>query len=107
MNEVPCTHICEDDGMFLGISEHFQDSIMLKSLQCPSDSISIKGGFVYDPKMMPNNSKIFPDIANFKEHRKFKNLCKMIDMNNHYFEYQDRISVNCNGWKPSKASLIA
>jgi hypothetical protein len=62
---------------------------------------------VYDPSMMPNNSNIFPDISNFKEHRKFKNLCKMINMDNHYFDLKDRISGECNGWKPTKTSLIA
>ena len=44
---------------------------MLQNLHCPYDSISVKGGFVYDPKMIPKNSKVFPDVANFKEHRKF------------------------------------
>jgi len=73
--------------MFLDFTDKFQDDIMLQDIKCPSHSISIKGGFVYDPKMMPNNSKVFPDVANFKEHRKFRNLCKMVDMNNHYFDY--------------------
>lgn len=56
---------------------------------------------------MPTNSTKFPDYSNFKEHRKFRNLCKMIDMNNHYFEYKDRISTDCEGWRPTKTSLIA
>jgi len=57
--------------------------------------------------MMPRNSAVFPDFANFKEYRKFKNLCKLIDMNNHYMSFKDRISTDCQGWKPTKNSLIA
>lgn len=45
--------------------------------------------------MMPRNSVVFPDFANFKEYRKFKNLCKIIDMNNHYMSFKDRISTDC------------
>lgn len=56
---------------------------------------------------MPRSSKVFPDIANFKEHRKFRNLCKMIDMDNHFFDIKDRISTDCHGWRPTKNSLIA
>jgi hypothetical protein len=51
MQDVPCTYLCNGHGEYTTIELDGDKQPHLACKQCPSDSIAIKGGLIYDSKM--------------------------------------------------------
>jgi len=69
MQEVPCNHLCEDDGFFTNIVFQDKKEPKLACQKCAANEIAVRGGFMYDPKMEKDhyfpNSKENADLAHF------------------------------------------
>jgi len=59
IQNVDCKSICEKDGMFTTVALDKYDKPQVTCASCPSDSIAIRSGFIYDALM--DSETIFPD----------------------------------------------
>lgn len=102
MKDVPCEKLC-DNGHYtkIRIDENRNPSLVCD--KCPADSIAIRGGFSYDPRV---TSSRFPD-ATSKDMSKFKATCRIVKFDKARGEDQLTISDNCQSWGSSGRSLIA
>jgi len=78
MQEVPCNHLCEDDGYFSHIVFHDKKEPELACRTCAANEIAIRGGFVYDPKMELDNN--FPNSKDNADLAHFSTSCFTINM---------------------------
>jgi hypothetical protein len=64
----------------------------------------LKSGFIYDAKQDP--TWYFPDRKN-TDLLNFKTECLILDWSTTGVDLMNRLSNNCDSWKPSGSSLIA
>ena len=105
MQDVSCVHECAaEKGLFSKVVLNEDGTTEIKCEECPKNSISVQGGFIYDPAM--ETSKAFPN----KQHKYLKNFstsCVTLNMTDTTVDFYQRLKSDCISWTPTGNSLIA
>ena len=76
MSNIKCDQLCQNHGEYLKVKFDSNKKTYLECDKCPANSISIRGGFLYDAQM--ETKKYFPDKSNAML-KGFKTSCLMVD----------------------------
>lgn len=104
LQSVPCSHLCSA-GEYTTFELVPDSEPRLTCQKCPSDSIAVSGGFIYQATM--ETHKMFPHPDN-RDLAHFKASCVSVDETNpRSGGFSSRLDTSCVSWRPTGTSLIA